>query len=518
MTERPSTRAIAPFLELGWSRARDAMFMTDCRSGALVDVNPQAEKVTGYTRSELIGMEHGRLFPESERSLFWQAFQEDCASPGAVAESRILCKNGRMVPVEISTSASFNMGGNRLMICHLRDISQENERKHHLTIQTWALKAYAGAAIALARAHRSESLMQEICEAITHESHFLLAWVGFADDGPGKPVRIAGAAGPAIHYLDGVKVSWDENNPLGRGPAGLVLRTGGVHVIEDTEADKTFLPWRERARRAGIRSSIGASFCVQGGHTGVLMVYSPQPHSFHQVEIEVFTHLAEEIGMGLHARLQAERLEAERQEREKAQRLLAEALESLVGAITRAMEMRDPFTAGHETRVADLAAAIAHELHWADDRIEALRVAALVHDIGKIGVPFEILAKPGSLSPAEWTLIKEHPERGYSILKNVPFLWPIAESVRQHHERMDGSGYPRGLKGDDILIGARILAVADVVDSLASPRPYRPALNIDAVLNEIEQEAGTLLDPEIVKICIRLFRERGFVLPPQSPI
>ncbi|MGO8756815.1 MAG: HD domain-containing phosphohydrolase [Terracidiphilus sp.] len=514
MTDQPPARTLGSILELGWQYARDVVLMTDCRSGIVVDANPEAEKVTGYSRAELIGIPQRLLYPEAERVLSEQTFQDRCASPGTVAEFRILCKDGRTLPVEVSTSAAFNLNGQCLVVCLLRDISKAKEHKRTQAINSWALKAYASAAIALARAHSSASLMQEICAAITHDSHFVLAWIGFAEEGPGKPVRIAGAAGPALPYLDGLTVSWDENEASGRGATGIVLRTGGVHVMEDSETDPIFRPWRERARKVGIRSTIAASFQVDVGPRGALMVCSPKPHSFHQVEIEAFTHLAQEIGIGLHARLQAERLEAERQERERAQRELAEALEALVGAITTAMRMRDPFTAGHEKRVADLAAAVARDLRWPEDQIEALRVAALVHDIGKISVPLEILAKPAALTPPEWELIKQHPETGYAILKDVPFQWPIAETVRQHHERWNGSGYPRGLKGNDILLGARILAVADVVDSLASDRPYRPALEIDGVLREIELEAGTLLDPELVRACIGLFREKRFALPP----
>jgi HD-GYP domain-containing protein (c-di-GMP phosphodiesterase class II) len=145
--------------------------------------------------------------------------------------------------------------------------------------------------------------------------------------------------------------------------------------------------------------------------------------------------------------------------------------------------------------------------------MQAMRVACLVHDIGKISIPSEILTKTTPLTPAEWALIKQHPETGYRILKDVPFPFPIAEEIRQHHERMDGSGYPRGLKGDQILLGSRILAVADVVEAVASSRPYRPGLGLEIALEEIQRQAGTLLDADVVRICVSLFHEKGFVLP-----
>jgi HD-GYP domain-containing protein (c-di-GMP phosphodiesterase class II) len=163
--------------------------------------------------------------------------------------------------------------------------------------------------------------------------------------------------------------------------------------------------------------------------------------------------------------------------------------------------------------VAELACAIGKEMGWAEDRMQALCVAAQIHDIGKISIPTEILTKPTRLTAPEWSLIREHPETGYSILKDIPFKWKIAEVVRQHHERMDGSGYPQGLKGDAILLGARILAVADIVEAMASSRPYRPALGVNAALQEIEKQAGTSLDAEIVRICVHLFRKKGFAFP-----
>jgi HD-GYP domain-containing protein (c-di-GMP phosphodiesterase class II) len=149
---------------------------------------------------------------------------------------------------------------------------------------------------------------------------------------------------------------------------------------------------------------------------------------------------------------------------------------------------------------------------WTEDRLEGLRIAAMVHDIGKISIPAEILTKLDRLTPKEWALIKEHPDSSYAILKEIPFTWPIAEIVRQHHEKLDGSGYPQGLKGDAILPEAKILAVADIVEAMASDRPYRATLGLEFALKEIEGLAGTLLDAEVVRVCARLFREKRLSL------
>ena len=192
-------------------------------------------------------------------------------------------------------------------------------------------------------------------------------------------------------------------------------------------------------------------------------------------------------------------------------RLMNNLLET-VSAVAAMVELRDPYTAGHQRRVELVANAIAHELKLPQHQIEGINLAAVVHDVGKIHIPSEILSRPGRLSDVEFSLIKQHPETGYEILKTIDFPWPIAEMVRQHHERLDGSGYPRGLKGDEILLEARILAVADVIEAMASHRPYRAGLGIEAALKEIGDHKGTLYDPAVTDAALTLFHEKGYVL------
>ena len=176
-------------------------------------------------------------------------------------------------------------------------------------------------------------------------------------------------------------------------------------------------------------------------------------------------------------------------------------------------ELRDPYTVGHEKRVAELAVAIGTELGFEAIRLEGLRVAGYLHDIGKMIIPAEILSKPTRLTALEYEMVKGHPQAGFDVLKNVEFPWPVAQVALQHHERLDGSGYPQGLKGEAILFEARIVAVADVVEAMSSHRPYRPGLGIEKALAEIERGRGGLYDPNIVDICLKLFREKGYVIP-----
>jgi PAS domain S-box-containing protein len=189
---------------------------------------------------------------------------------------------------------------------------------------------------------------------------------------------------------------------------------------------------------------------------------------------------------------------------------LHKTVRDIVTAMARIIEMRDPYTAGHQERVARLAVAIAAEMGMLEDQLEGIEIAAKIHDIGKVYVPMEILSKPGPLTAIERQIIQTHAQGSYDMLKPVEFPWPIAEISLQHHERLDGSGYPRGLKADEICIDARILMVADVVEAMSYPRPYRPGLGIEAALQEISEKAGTLYDGDVTAACLRLFREKGF--------
>ncbi len=199
-------------------------------------------------------------------------------------------------------------------------------------------------------------------------------------------------------------------------------------------------------------------------------------------------------------------------ERRMVEEKLRKAMEGIIETIAHVVEVRDPYTAGHQKRVADLARAIAEEMNLSSERVEGLFFAGLIHDLGKISVPSEILSKPGRLSEIEFKIIKEHSHMGYDLLKNIDFPWNIAQIVYQHHEKFDGSGYPQGLSGEQIELEARILCVADVIEAMASHRPYRAALGIDIALEEIEKKAGTFFDPDVAHAALKIFRAKGYKL------
>ncbi len=241
-----------------------------------------------------------------------------------------------------------------------------------------------------------------------------------------------------------------------------------------------------------------------GGHRyGLLGVSLAGELTADQEEEGLFAEMAGDIAYALR------NMELETA-RHQAVAALRQSLQGTIEAIAATAESRDPYTAGHQERVALLAVAIGERIGLSNERLEALRVASLLHDIGKIAIPAEILAKPARLTSAEIQLIRSHPESAYEILKSVPFPWPIAEFILQHHERLDGSGYPKGLTSDKIVLEARIIAVADVVEAMSSHRPYRPAVGIKMALEEIEKNSGMLYAPEVVQACRELFREGKF--------
>jgi HD-GYP domain-containing protein (c-di-GMP phosphodiesterase class II) len=191
---------------------------------------------------------------------------------------------------------------------------------------------------------------------------------------------------------------------------------------------------------------------------------------------------------------------------------LQRMMEDSIHAMAALLEKRDAYTSCHQKRVARLASAIATEMDFSDDRIRGLNLASSIHDVGKVVIPFQILSKPGKLNIIEFDIVKEHPTVAHDILINMEFYWPVSQMVVQHHERLDGSGYPAGLKGDAILPESRVLAIADVMEAMSFDRPYRPALGINAALEEITTKRGILFDSDVVDASLNLFREKGYKL------
>lgn len=500
---------------LSWKYAQDGKIAVDLALGVVADANPAMEELMGYSRSELVGMPVTQLHPECERDRVRIEIEPKRKSGHSVIHQNfhIQRKDGRVVPVQIWCSELVKLNDRPFEVAEFRDITARLRYRRQAAAQNWALSAFSAAALALGEARSEEDLLQSICEAITYEAAYPLAYVSVAEENADKNIRFHGVSGHAMDYLQGLRLSWDEDCPDGQGPSAVCIRSQQVYQVDDLESAPSFTLWRQRAREFGLRSMLAVPLSIKGSWRGALVVFSENAGAFEAEPVQVFRRLGEQMVHGILALRHRELLETERLNVERSQRRLTEALTASVSAMVTAMETRDPYTAGHESRVADLVVAIGREMGLEGERLQGMRLAAMVHDIGKIGIPSEILTKPVRLSRVEFELVKAHPETGYAILKDVPFPWPVAEIVRQHHEKLDGSGYPHGLKSEDILLESKILAVADIVEAMASSRPYRLSLGLEAALAEVENEAGTKLDAQVVGVCASLLRERRLILP-----
>jgi len=259
-----------------------------------------------------------------------------------------------------------------------------------------------------------------------------------------------------------------------------------------------------------IRSHISIPICVREHVLGLLRLDSDTPNKFSIEDVKRLQPLANTAAIALEKARINQKTKRVEEELKQSYKKLKKVLEGVGRAVALTVDIRDPYTAVHQRRVSQLSSAIAKEMNLTLDQIEEIHIAGILHDVGKVSIPAEILTKPGRLTDIEMSLLKTHPQVGYDILDKIDFPWPLAKIVLQHHERMDGSGYPAGLSGKKILLEARILGVADVVEAMSSHRPYRPALGLNKALEEISKNRGIFYDPEVVDACLKLFKEKGF--------
>lgn len=387
------------------------------------------------------------------------------------------------------------------MIGTVQDITERKLGEIMLRKVNRALRTLSRCNQTLIHARDEDALLRDMCRTIVEEGGYRAAWIGYAEHDPHEPVRPVAQVGFEPADVERFAITWDEAQ---RHPVGTAVRRDAIQIVRDARADPGYAPWHDQASKYGYQSLVSLPLdWNRKTAAGVLTIYASERNAFDDEEVKLLKELSDDLCYGIVALRTGK-------EREQATKRLQKSMEGTIQAVASTVEMRDPYTAGHQRRVAQLATAIAREIGLSDEETVAMRMAGTVHDIGKVYVPAEILNRPGPLSEIEITMVKTHAQVGYNILKGVEFTWPVAELVRQHHERLDGSGYPQGLKGDQILLGARILAVADVVEAMASHRPYRPGLGLDEALHEITTYRGTRYDPGVVDACVALFRENRF--------
>lgn len=495
------------------SAAQDAIILID-DEGRIGYWNPAAERVFGYPAEEVMGRDaHTLMAPQRFHERFragFARFRTSGSGPviGKTFEIEGLRKDGSEFPVEISISA-LPLQGHWNAVGLLRDISARRAAELALHHANRALKTLSGCNSILVRSTDETRLLHDICELIVDTGGYLGAWVGYACEQGGPCLNAVATAGIERDYIETLDLNLSERTRT-HGPAARAFLTGQPQLVQDVATDPDYPEQGMLALQHGIASSIALPLLDGGKPFGVLKVYAGMREAFGDEEVVLLSELANDLAFGivtLRTRIERERLEAAKSE--SADRL-KRALLGTIQAVAITVEKRDPYTAGHQQKVARLAVAIARELGWPPDQIEGVRLGAMIHDIGKIYVPSEILSRPGKLSDLEFGLIKMHPEVGYEILRDVELPWPVAQIILQHHERLDGKGYPQGLTADQIIPEARLLAIADVVEAMASHRPYRAALGIEVGLAEITRYRARLFDAEMVDACLRVFRERSF--------
>jgi HD-GYP domain-containing protein (c-di-GMP phosphodiesterase class II)/PAS domain-containing protein len=355
---------------------------------------------------------------------------------------------------------------------------------------------------ALLEANSEKELLQSWCRIAVETAGYRMAWVGFAEQVPEKRVVPIAWAGYEDGYLSVIKVTWD-GGELSQGPTGRAVLSRHVECTPYIATLPGMIPFQAEAEKRGYKASIAIPFETEPGSMACVSVYSAERIEWSQAEQHLMQKVAHALGYGI-------RTLRGTIAREQYLDQIRNSLENTVELIAETVDRRDPYTAGHQRRVAELSVRIARKLAVEEEKIRGLRLAATIHDLGKIGIPAEILAKPTALSKVEFALVKEHVQIGYDIVKDIAFPWPIADMILQHHERMNGSGYPQALCDDAMLLESRIMAVADVVEAMATHRPYRPSRGIDAALEELLKDRGTLYDSAVVDACVSIFREDGY--------
>jgi PAS domain S-box-containing protein/putative nucleotidyltransferase with HDIG domain len=477
----------------------DAVLLTT-GEGSILASNQSASTMFGHSEEELCRIGRaGIVAPADARSA--RMIEARAVEGRAHSDVDFVRADGSTFPARVITSLFDDGRGGSGAVVIIRDMTAHTELEAHALRLNRIMQAIRRINEYLLVAHDETALYQYVCDTLVGLDDAIAVWIGLAS--PDFTIDPVAAAGVDVQKLRAAGPRWDERGlPL----AGLAIRERRSVRVDDIHADP---------RLAKYRSYLGETLCaasivnvpiqLEGKVVGVLQMWSGKKAAFDDESVGYLAEVAGDIAVGVRSLRQARRIEATLES-------LQETLHGTVEAIAAMVEYRDPYTAGHERRVARLATAIGVEMGMNEKRLEGLGVMGYIHDLGKISVPAEILSKPSSLSEIETALIRQHADTGYQILRKLTFPWPVADAVRQHHERIDGSGYPQGLKGEEILLEARILAVADTVEAMGSHRPYRPSKGIEPALEEIARNRGRLYDAEVVDACLRLFRERGFTL------
>ncbi|HZW25950.1 MAG TPA: HD domain-containing phosphohydrolase [Gallionella sp.] len=490
-----------------FTEALDGIVIADQKTERVIDCNPEFERMCGRTLAELKALRMYELAPMDQSEAARKKFLEIMKTGSSKGEFDLRKPDGTIVPIEFS-SALINIQDQFIIQTITRDIAERKLAEEALRRINRTLHTLSAGNVALVKAVDEAALLDEACRVIVDIGEYSMVWVGYARDDEPKSLLPMACRGVEKSELAALKLTWADAAG-GQCALARAIRSGKTQISRNIQGDPDFEFYHELAIAQGWSTNLAVPLS-DGRIFGGLSIFTADPNAFDADEVALLNELGGDLAYGINAlRTRAERDQAAEKNRLYLDQISSN-LKETIQAIAATVEMRDPYISGHEKRVAKLAVAIAQEMGLAREQTEALEIAADVHDIGKIRVPTEILSKPGALDGIEHDLIKLHAQAGYEILKGIKFPWPVADIVLQHHERLDGSGYPGRLKGSEILLDAQILSVADVVESIMSHRPYRPAFDVDVALKDILEHRGKLYNADAVDACTRLFREKGF--------
>lgn len=507
----------------GQMRAREAMhrrlfekhsacqIVLDPIAQTILDANPAAADYFGMSLDALKGRWLGDINGRSAAEI-GAMLGRIASGEISVVEDRVLIPESPPKHVEIFPAA-VDVDGRTVIYSVFHDCTDRKLAECEIARGNRALKALAAGNRAVAQSNTATALFSHICRSLVEHAGYAVASIGRAEYGTGLPIETEICFGDADGVLEGFRESWSNDHADGRGPSGRAVRSGRAECQSLQDRNGAGPAWPDGAVVDGFEALLAVPIFADDRVKYVLRILVREQDGFGEEEIRLLEALGEDLSRALHVHESLNRFDAVSAEKADAVGRLKTIIYEVVEAFGSAVDKLDPYTAGHEARVSDLAVRIAKRMGLAPDRIEGLMLGALIHDIGKVGVPLQILTKPGKLTTEEFALVKSHVEIGHEVMKNIHFPWPINRIIREHHERLDGSGYPFGLEGDEICLEAQIIAVADVVESMTSHRPYRPALTAEAAVAELQRGKGSRYNVAAVEACLR---EMPFKLEPEA--
>ena len=480
--------------------AQDGILLLNASTAKIEDVNPFLVNILGYSKEEIIGKTIWEIGCFKDTDLNKQAFLELKSDHYIRYDDLPLeTKHGKKVFVEFVSNV-YECSGINIIQCNIRDNTLRHITEVALQATTRALRIISESHTALLRLDTEQKLLDEYCRIAVESGDYRFAWIGYINNGNLKSITVKASFGDANTSQE-IKEASEAEELNEDGILYQAAKTMEFQAREERLSNLGKTSGKVSARDLQISTTIVFPLQISEDMIVLLALCGSVTSLRTLSEKGLLKEVSDDLAHGIKA---IRTLIDNARYEEKLKTGMAQTIQVLADTI----DQRDHYTAGHQRRVASICSQIALEMGLSEQRIFGLNLAAMIHDLGKIGIPIEILVKPVKLSESEFNLVKDHVTIGYNIIKNLYFPWPLAEMIHQHHERIDGSGYPRNLKGDALLLESKILAVADVIEAMASERPYRPALGLDAAMGEIRKNGGVLYDREVVDACIKLYESK----------